>query len=195
MIALPNDNPRISRKLVVALLILVPIIIVSVIWIIVRVNTPAPAQTESPQEKSRFAFTGLAGWRQGPSNETSMVLFSPASANGTSVCFTSAEFIIGMVDIPTDVQKNKDLMASSGLGVAAIGAPTLTLSTNEGSKQYQLHQFHITSPTPGQVMGGNAIGYVQLSDGFIKIVANCNTAEQLPMTIPALEAYRVLGSS
>jgi len=182
-----------KRKLVIFILFCV-LIGVTIGGIIVVRNNPTSTQATTEPAKPLFSFTGADGWQQGPSNETSMALFSKAAADGTSVCFTSIEYKTGTVDAAVEIQKNHDVLSGDGRVVSVIGVPMLMLRTATGDKQYQLHQFQISSPDPSQVMGGNELGYVQLSDGYIKILGNCNTAEQLSTTIPALQAYKFIAS-
>jgi hypothetical protein len=39
-------------------------------------------------------------------------------------------------------------------------------------------------------MGGQEFGYLQLPHGYLEIWGYCDTAEQLPATIPALKAIK-----
>lgn len=50
------------------------------------------------------------------------------------------------------------------------------------------------SGSPGEsveVYSGQQLAYHQLGEGHLKIIGNCETPEQLTMTIPALEAIRL----
>lgn len=42
-----------------------------------------------------------------------------------------------------------------------------------------------------KVMGGLMLGYLQLDDGYVKLDAHCETAEELPTALPAMRAYKV----
>lgn len=140
--------------------------------------------------KSLFSFTGTPGWRQGPSNETSMALFGAERKDSTSSCFTSMEYKTGNIDAGAALEKQQADLQATGNVVKRIKTTTATLSTNSGKKQYQLQQYDIASKGE-KLMGGLALGYLQLKDGYVKIDSHCNTAEELETTIPALQAYRL----
>ncbi len=141
--------------------------------------------------QSMFVFDAPSGWRQGPSNEVSMAAFSTAQPDGTSSCFMSAEYYDIAIKETDAVKKNEEDIAQGGNTVTAIGAQTLAINTPEGKKQYTLHQYKIVSSGQDALMGGHSIAFVPHKTGHLKIYANCNTVEELPITIPALEAYRI----
>lgn len=149
-------------------------------------NSTAPLSgTPAKSVKSQFSFGGAEGWRQGPSNKTSMAFFN---SNG---CFTSVENKTGTLDIAAEQQKNQTTLTGAGYTVTPAGTQTLTMQTSAGPKQYELQQSSVTTPagtTP--VEGGQEFGYLQLADGYIKIMGYCDTADELPVTIPALQAVR-----
>lgn len=148
-----------------------------------------PVSPESGDVKSMFSFTPPNGWRQGPSNETSMAAFSPSLVDGTSACFTSAEYYAGTVSVESALQKDADTITHGGNTVTALNPQMLAIQTPEGSKQYELRQYKVESSSSNPIMGGHSIGFVPLTDGYLKIYANCNAADELPDTLPALRAY------
>ena len=148
-----------------------------------------PVAANNTEVKSMFAFTPPKGWRQGPHNQTSMAAFSPARADGTSACFTSAEYYTGTVNLAKAIQKDTDGIIQGGNTVTQLRTQPLTIQTYQGPKQYELHQYSVNSPSSSTIMGGHAIGFVSFDSGHLKIYANCNTAEELPTTIDALQAY------
>lgn len=183
-----------KRKVVLGLIIISVISLGGISsYVLLRNNSvQAVADINTEVAASVFTFTGATDWRPGPSNETSMAVFGKARENGTSACFVSMEYKTGIVDETAELQKNQKIMNEGGRTVTALGMQILTLRTAQGDKQYNLHQFKVTSPAgAGQLMEGTEIGYLQLSDGYIKIIGNCNTAEELPTTVLALQAYKL----
>lgn len=144
-----------------------------------------------PQSRQMFDTVMVEGWRQGPGNDTSKVLFSNANPDGTSTCFTSIEYYSGMVDIDSALADGELNLAFGGNKVTKIGTQPLDLQTLTSSRPYELHQYQIDSDG-SSIMGGHSIGYIKLDGGYIKIYANCNTAEDLASTIPALKSYRLI---
>lgn len=147
--------------------------------------TPHQSVAATPVQ-SQFSFSGVPGWHKGPTNETSMALF-----RDDGECFTSIEHKSGAVDVDTEIQKQQSMMASSGNTMAAGATPVVTVQAGTGSQQYELHEFSLSSGDKSHpLMGGLGLGYLQLSNGYIKIQSHCNTADELPSTVPALEAYQ-----
>jgi hypothetical protein len=135
---------------------------------------------------SQFAFTGSTGWWQGATNKTSMAVFQD-----THSCFVSAEYKTGTIDAAAELQKIQSSLAGQGYTVTPGSTQTLTLQTAASQQHYELHQSAVTTPTgSSKVEGGQEFGYVQLSVGYIKIMGYCDTADELPATIPALQAIK-----
>lgn len=181
-----------KRKIAISLLVVGVLAVGGVSgYMFMRNNsTQAAAATKTEAAVSVFTFTGATDWRQGPSNETSMAVFGKARKNGTSACFVSMEYKTGTVDEATQLQEDYATIAGGGHTATALGAQTLTLRTALGDKQYSLHQFKVTSPEgAGQLMEGTEIGYLQLREGYVKVIGNCETAEELSSTLSALQAY------
>lgn len=153
-------------------------------------EVPRPHKDEAPI--SMFEFAGIEGWMQGPSNSTSMALFNSHALSEEAPCFTSTEYYDGTVDMPAQLKKSQQDMAAGGYVVTALGVKTLTIQTQSGARQYDMHLSRVTTTAgSGKIMGGHAIGYVQLRSGYLKIYGNCNTAEELPRVFPALEAISI----
>jgi len=134
---------------------------------------------------SKFSTTGTQGWWQGATNKTSMALFHGHD------CFTSVEYKTGKVDVAAELQKQQDLMTSAGYPVTLGSTQTLTLQTAIGSEQYDLHQLNVMTPVGTQALkAGQEFGYVQLANGYVKVMAYCDTSDQLPATIPALQSIK-----
>lgn len=149
--------------------------------------TASTGPTSTEPAESRFSFTGTDGWRQGPTNGTSMALFQ----NGQG-CFASVEYKKGMVDVAAEREKQQSNDAKVGVTSTQIGSLAVTLQSDDGQKQYQLHQYSASGEVAGQkIKGGQAFGYLQLTDGYLEVEAHCDTADQLPSTIPALRAIKL----
>lgn len=135
---------------------------------------------------SQFKFTGANGWWQGATNKTSMALF-----HKTDGCFTSVEHKSGMVDTAAELQKQYDMQTRGGYTVTPGNTQTLTIQTVAGQEKYDLHQSSVTGTGDGgKVKGGQEFGYVQLPSGYIKVMGYCDTPDQLPATLPALQAIK-----
>lgn len=147
----------------------------------------AAASKSSAAAQSPFAFAAAQAlaWRKGPSNATSLAIFH----NGTDGCFASMEYRPGTINAEAALQATQASLASSGYTSQPSAILNVTLQTGAGLQQYQLHQYTVSGTgSSGQTMGGQEFGYVQLSDGYLKIESYCNTPDQLPATIPALQA-------
>lgn len=141
---------------------------------------------------SMFSFDGAEGWHKGPATSTSMALFSPADHSGLSPCLVSAEYFKGTVNPAAEQSQNRKKLAVNGTSVTNLGDQNTVIRTAKGLKKYALTQYGVTTPD-GQdnpVMGGNELGFVQLGDGYLKLVGKCDTADQLPSTIAALKALK-----
>ncbi|HSX05685.1 MAG TPA: hypothetical protein VLF69_04410 [Candidatus Saccharimonadales bacterium] len=132
----------------------------------------------------RFSFRGTSGWWQGGTNKTSMALFPR-----TKDCFTSVEQKPGKIDAAAVLQKGEAMLRSEGYTVAASNVVTIILQTNTGQQPYELHQYGVTGiGSAGRLYGAQEFGYLQLTNGYIKIEGYCDTVDELPTTIPALQA-------
>jgi hypothetical protein len=135
---------------------------------------------------SRFSTTGAPGWWQGATRETDMALFA-----SDHTCFTSVQYYSGTIDSAAEIQKLQTSMSSTGGGSTPSATLPMTLQTAAGQKQYDLHQYTLTSgDSSEQLMRGIELGYIQLAGSYIKVEGHCNTPEQLQSTIPALQSVR-----
>jgi len=177
---------RLNRYAIAALFIVLALATTFVI-IKARHSTSDAAAKSSPPTTTTFdfSFTGASGWRKGPANLTSLALF-----HGDG-CFVSAEHKTGTVDIAAELQKYQDTLTGSGHTVVPIATQQLLLQTSATPQSYELHQFSAAgSANDSKTMGGNELGYVQLSNGYVKFEGYCDTPVQLAATIPALQAIK-----
>lgn len=181
------------KKIIVITLCCLVVIAGLVVADFVESNMHATAKTTTITKptKQMVIFTGAADWRQGPTNETSMALFSKAAADGTSACFTSIEYKKGTIDIAAALQQNLKTQTANNNTVTPMATQTLTLQTTSGDKAYELHQYKTVSTQGEKLMAGNEIGYLQLSGGYVEILGNCNSEEELPSTLVAFRAYKL----
>jgi len=148
-------------------------------------NTTEAASPKSEAAESYFSFTGADGWRQGPTNKTSMALFHGHD------CFVSVEYKTGTIDVTVELARIQAGLADMGYTNSPSTVLTVPLQSSEGHKQYQLHQYDVTgSGSAGQIKGGQEYGYLQFQNGYVEVEGHCDTANQLPATIPALQAIK-----
>lgn len=185
-----QSNRKTVFILCAAGVILLALIGAGVWWLTLRDNTPIETTTE-PAQAPLFTFTETVDWSKGPGNKTSQVLFGKKDDLGMSSCFVSVEYQEDVIDIESKLQENQDIL-SKNHQVATLETKELTMKTPEGEKPYSLHQSKITSADGSYdktgPKGGNQLGFIQLTDGYIKVLGNCDTAEELPETIAALNS-------
>lgn len=141
------------------------------------VNTPSQSDT------SRFSFSGAPNWRKGPSNSTSIALFH---SNG---CFTSLEYKTGVANPATALEKIRADLVSMDYTVSPGATATTSLKSDGRDLQFQLNQYSVSGMgSGGEAKGGQEFGYLQLTDGYIEVKGFCDTADQLPTSIEALQA-------
>lgn len=147
------------------------------------VNTELPQKTPGTPLFS-FDASKVSAWRQGPTDKVSMAAF-----HDTNDCFVSVQYKPGEVDAATEIQKKQDVLRSSGYASTPGSVLALGLEAGAGMQQYQLRQFSVTSaPGSNKVKGGQEFGYVQLTDGYVKVEGWCDEPAQLPSTISVLQA-------
>ena len=191
-----HNHFTLSRYAVSTLAILIVAVVAGSV-VVIEHNPTEAAPSVKPAAaavKSQFSFTSTPGWWQGATNKTSMALFHNAED-----CFASVEYETGTVNTAVELQKTQALLTNNGYTVTPGSTQTLALRTNAGDKQryqYQLHQYTVTGTgSAGRVEGGQEYGYLQLSNGYVKIEGNCNNFEELAATIPALQAVMFYNSN
>lgn len=151
-------------------------------------NLASQPSDSQPKAKPMFSFSGADGWRQGPSNQTSMALFGPSRKDGTSACFTSIEFKPGRVDIKLKLAEHAKSLAKSGGSSTEIAKTTNRLTMIGTAVRYQFHQFRLSGVD--NIKQGLGLGYIQLANGHVEVMASCDKAQEITATIPALQAYK-----
>lgn len=101
------------------------------------------------------------------------------------VCFVMAFYQKGTIDITSTLKEVVNTRDDS-MTVKLTGTTQLSMLTPEGKKDYVLHQYDYV--TASAIQHGNEYGFIQLSDGYIKITGVCPTADMLPSTEAALSA-------
>jgi hypothetical protein len=188
-----NKTKNRNFKLTVALATAAIIIIGASSFILLPIDSKQAANTDiSHKITPMFSFSGASNWRQGPTNETSMALFSKARPDGTSACFTSAEFKHGVVNANTEIEKLQNDLGTTGGNISLLSTTPGVLHTKNGDKSYELHQYKIEGGSGSKdAMQGLELGYVQLQDGYVKLAGHCETTDDLADVTPALQAYRL----
>lgn len=155
-----------------------------------RPTDAAPSPTVSQADlkaNSIFHLASVDGWWQGATNHTSMAAYQNEDHN----CFVSAAYFpeAQLANREAKRQKATESLATEGHKINKLGSKTMELSSTSGPIKYNLDQQSISSPTGStQVKGGQEFGFIDLADGQIEIEGYCDSAEQLPLTIPALDA-------
>lgn len=146
--------------------------------------------SDNKSVESMFSFSDSQGWWQGVTTKTSMVVFD---SNSTHACFVMFEYIPGTVNVDAGINKVNAELTKFGEGyiISPLSSQALELRTNSRSLSYELRQSSVVTP-PGaeKVKGGQAFGYIQLPDGYVKIAGYCDTPEQLPNILTALNAVK-----
>lgn len=142
---------------------------------------------------SPFSFDAqkAPGWWQGATNETSMAIFDE---DEVSKCFVSAEYIKGIVNADVEIQKINTQLTESGNGyiITPLASQTLELQTDAKPLPYELRQSSVSTPQGAEkVKGGQEFGFIQLSNGYVKIMGYCDNPEQLASTLASLQAIKL----
>lgn len=74
--------------------------------------------------------------------------------------------------------------------IREVDVETLNMSTPEGDKAYQLHQYNSDNKS-GDYKSGVSLGYIPLKDSHIEIRGICDTSDQLDEVLPILNAVRL----
>lgn len=65
-----------------------------------------------------------------------------------------------------------------------------TLTTPEGKLPFQLRQYHLKVNT-GNYLEGNAVGFIAMKNGYVRIDSVCKSSQQLAATLPVLAAVQL----
>ena len=104
-------------------------------------------------------------------------------------CFVSAEYHAGDINIASALQQYQTGLTSGGYTITPSSNQVLTLKTNTGNGHYQLQQYTVSETgSGGAPEGGQEFGYLQLTNGYVKLEGYCDTANELAETLPALQA-------
>lgn len=161
------------------------IIAVIVIAAVFDMNRTSPIASTS---RSMFTFTEAPLWAQGPTGRKSMTLFHDSHA-----CFILINYKPGHVSVADNLRKVHKNLVHDGYTVTTGSIKTLAIQTSAGKRSFKLHQLSVSANSGSQKMkvaGGQELGFIQLHKGYIKIEGYCDSAAQLPATIPALQAIQ-----
>jgi hypothetical protein len=148
-------------------------------------DAPPVVKPSAAAIKSKFSFAGSTGWWQGATNNTSMALFRDHE------CFASIQYKPDTIDASSALKKTQADLVAGGYMSTPGTTVVASLKFEEGQQQYQLHQYTVTGTgNGGQLYGGQEFGYLPLASGHIEVQAYCNTPDELPMTVSALQAIK-----
>jgi hypothetical protein len=175
-----------SFIVLVAILAIVSVTIVTVLVLRNSTEAEAPSQAKQKTIKSVFSFDAAKapGWRQGPTNTTSMAIF----ANNMD-CWVSLDTKVGTVNEQVELQKSFTMLTSDGYTLEQKETLPLTLPTTSGAKPYNLYQYVVSgNGAGGELYAGHQVGYIQFPQKYALIHVYCKTVDQLPTAMPVLQA-------
>ncbi len=146
----------------------------------------AAAERAKDTVKTVFSFNSVPGWTRGPVNDTSLALFH----TGTDGCFVYAEYKSGSVNAASELKNWSDSLNKGGQTITEKSSQAMTISTNYGTESYDLHQYYVPGTKENPTMEGVEVGYLQLPTGYIKFNGDCNSYDQLPLTIDGLQSLK-----
>ncbi len=104
-------------------------------------------------------------------------------------CFVMLGYYSRSISLEAALQEELDSLSRGGMVASKeIGVQTITMSTTDGVRQFQLHQYELTKSSGEDVMRGMARGYIPLKGGHIEVQSTCQDAGQLD------EASRILNA-
>ncbi len=188
-----HNNTNTKKNLIIIAIVAVAVVAGSVLIMNSKSNAESQSagNNEESLPKSVFAFdtNSAEGWRKGPSNATSLALFS-----NNRECFVSVEQKDGTIDMESRLEKTQVDLEKDGYTRQSTGTVEVAMQVNGDSESYKLHKYDVAGDgDAGKLYGGQEFGYVQLADGYIAVQGYCDKAEQLPATIPALQAISYQG--
>lgn len=163
-----------------AILIVIAVLAIAVAF---QINK-SPATTKPTGSLLSFDTTPL--WVQGPTGKKSMTLFHDSHA-----CFILVNYKTGHVDAAAQIRETQKGWQDDKYSVTPRSPKTLDIQTGTGKRDYKLYQFVVAAPPASdkmKVASGQEFGFVQLKKGHLRIEGYCDTADQLSVTIPALQA-------
>lgn len=171
------------------------IVAAAIVAVIIFINKPdtqksTTSEPKQNQQKMKSAFTFDAakagGWTKGPSNSSSLALFSPDQS-----CFSSLEKKTAAIDETTAIEEIKAKLTNDGYTVSDAGEGSATLDMPSGTEQYILHQLAVTGTgTAGKLYGGQSYGYIPLENGHLSVSVYCESVNQLATASDALSAIK-----
>lgn len=158
-----------------------------------RNHTDASSSSEEPtgqedlatsaQPQFSFNASDAPGWRKGPADTTSLALFHDDPS-----CFVSIAHKTGVIDEAAELQSTLKNLTADKYAVKPVDPVSTMVQTPSGPKQYKLYQYSVAGEgSGGKLYGGQAFGYVSLSDSYLTIQGYCDAADQLPTILPALQ--------
>ena len=188
------------QKLILLITALV-IAIAAVVSILYRQEGTQVTQVDTDNDPSTYMFAAddLEGWWRGGGESTSPyrkigITLHTDRQNDEHSCFVDAGYHKGLVDVTAELNRRYQAAESGGHIVTPTDIKELTMQTSGEPLQYELHQSTVTmSDNQEKLMGGQGFGFIQLTDGYIRIMGYCEQPEDLPGTLPALESIRFNG--
>ncbi len=187
-------------KILILLTAALAIAVVIMVPVIYRQGTQV-VQVDTNDDPSTYMFASdnLESWWRGGTESTSpykklgITLHTDRQNDGRS-CFVDAGYHKGSVDVTAELNRRYQAAKSGGHVVTPTDIKKLTMQISGEPLQYELYQSIVTmSDNQEKLMGGQGFGFVQLANGYIRIMGYCEQPEDLPETLPALESIRFNG--
>ncbi len=184
-----HNDTNTKRNLIIIAIVAVVVVACSIFIISSKGNAESQSagNNKESQPQSVFAFdtNSAEGWRQGPTNGTSLALFS-----NNRECFVSVEQKNdGTIDLESRLEKTQADLEKDGYTRQTNGEVTATMMIDGASQSYTLHKYEVSGDGgAGKLYGGQEFGYIQLVDSYVAVQGYCDEVEQLPDTLPALQS-------
>lgn len=168
-----------------------PVLLVIAVLCVIFLTQGSGAET-SATTKTAFVQSEFSGWSNQLVPASDGTIISSYSYSIGDSCRVAMVHEKGTVNVAAKLQQKVAVIADAPdiISIKQQDEKSLTLQTSAGPKGYTLHQYVVKGEKTelGTAFGGQEFAYLPLSNGYIYINGFCKTSDQLPKTIPALEA-------
>jgi hypothetical protein len=188
-----------SKKIFIPLIALIVLVVgVAVVYSLL----PHQVQADKATSTASFAFDSskASGWYAGDpiSSDASSASTDPtASRNivqGTQAqpggCFVAYSYYANNSKDPATALSDIEAFSTqdSKLSLEPTNTVPYSITTTDGSKNFDLHQFNVTGGEGTSMSRGEEFGFVKAGTGYIDIRGYCKTADELSQTASVFSA-------